>query len=693
MINSLLNAIQTKLDAISNSETLSPLIAVLKNHNILAAVFVGIVTLLGLFFIQRLNRVKAAFRYKAFIRYNTPITIGRFALSQHSAAIRTTNVVLQVITRFFLSLAQLLILWIGVRVVYSYFPILEQFLSKNTVFLTFINVFIWAHYIVFHRWMRRNKTRILHSLHSARFDILRWTLLKFSARHLLSFSVSLVQFLVIIPIITAYLAFLESNVAFLSDWALATRAQGVYIFIALSVFWTSFGAIYLDILKGIRHVSKALSVDVQFRLITLIRPDQLNYFIQSVLRGLSELGFVYVSYRTVHYATMLITLGKFPVLTHTLFQFLLNIIMLFYVWKAWSWFYTTTATLAPKARLFSRIFKRLLGINFKSPFNSFSFEPFLQGFIKITRIAVTVVMTYLGFAICLRLFPKTQDYSKVVIGYIMLPLSKIWDGFLGFIPNVVVILTIVVITNYVMNFARFFFEQIEKENLTFTGFHKDFAIPTYKIIRFLISVFAVILIFPYLPGANSPAFKGVSVFLGILFSLGSSTFVTNIIAGLMLTYMRPFKIGDRVKIADTIGDIVEKNLLVTRIRTQKNIYVAIPNAQVLGAHITNFSFITKEVPVILHTTITIGYDVAWQQIHELLIQAALKTSSILSTPKPFVHQTSLSDFYVEYEINAYTSDVSHMARIYSELHANIQSVFREAQVEITSPHYRINRTD
>jgi small-conductance mechanosensitive channel len=159
------------------------------------------------------------------------------------------------------------------------------------------------------------------------------------------------------------------------------------------------------------------------------------------------------------------------------------------------------------------------------------------------------------------------------------------------------------------------------------------------------------------------------------------------VAGVVLTYMRPFRIGDRVKIADTMGDIMEKTLLVTRVRTIKNVDVSIPNAMVLSSHIINFSSSAKKRGLILHTTVTIGYDVPWKKVHELLVSAAKSSENILDTPEPFILQTSLDDSYVSYELNAYTDKPNLMAKSYSELHQNIQDKFNEAGVEIMSPHY------
>jgi small-conductance mechanosensitive channel len=142
-----------------------------------------------------------------------------------------------------------------------------------------------------------------------------------------------------------------------------------------------------------------------------------------------------------------------------------------------------------------------------------------------------------------------------------------------------------------------------------------------------------------------------------------------------------------VKIADTMGDVIEKTLLITRVRTIKNVEITIANAMVLGSHIINFSSSAKEEGLILHTTVTIGYDAPWRTVHHLLIDAALATEAILKQPAPFIFQTALDDFYVHYELNAYTDQPSRMAKIYSDLHTNIQDKFNGAGVEIMSPHY------
>jgi small-conductance mechanosensitive channel len=185
----------------------------------------------------------------------------------------------------------------------------------------------------------------------------------------------------------------------------------------------------------------------------------------------------------------------------------------------------------------------------------------------------------------------------------------------------------------------------------------------------------------------------VSVFIGILFSLGSSSAISNAVAGLVITYMRPFKAGDRIRIGEVTGDVIEKSLLVTRIRTVKNEAITIPNSAILAGHTINYTTSAKERGLILHTTVTIGYDVPWRQVHELLMAAARATEGVSTEEHraPFVLQTSLDDFYVSYQINIYTAHSHKIAAIYSELLQHIQDSFQEAGVEIMSPHYRAER--
>lgn len=306
---------------------------------------------------------------------------------------------------------------------------------------------------------------------------------------------------------------------------------------------------------------------------------------------------------------------------------------------------------------------------------------------KLLRLIIVILLFYFYIPLVLSFFPWTRTYSSTIFGYIMSPLYTMGKSFVSYLPELFFLFVILIVTHYGLKLIRLVFNAIEKSMLTIPGFYAEWAQPTYKIVRFMIIAFAAVVAFPYLPGSESPAFKGISVFLGVLFSFGSAGAISNIVAGVILTYMRAFTKGDRVRISDTSGDVIEKTLLVTRIRTIKNEDITIPNSMVLGSHIINYSSSAKDAGLILHTTVTIGYDAPWKKVHDLLIAAARATVHILKEPSPFVLQTSLDDFYVSYEINAYTDQPNKMAVIYANLHQNIQDKFNESGVEIMSPHY------
>jgi len=307
--------------------------------------------------------------------------------------------------------------------------------------------------------------------------------------------------------------------------------------------------------------------------------------------------------------------------------------------------------------------------------------------VKGVRVFLTIVLFYFYIPLVFSFFPWTQGYAGTLFGYLAYPFKAVGSAILDYLPNLFYLAVIAVVTHYTVKLIRIVFNEIDRGNLVLPGFYQDWAMPTFKIVRFLFIMFALVMAFPYLPGSESPAFKGVSIFLGVLFSLGSTSAVANVVAGVILNYTRAFSIGDRVRIGDVEGDITYKTLLVTHIRTIKNVEITLPNSTVLSGAILNFSTAAKDSALILHTSVTIGYDAPWRRIHELLISAAKTTNHILENPPPFVLQTALNDFYVSYQINAYTDHPHEMAQIYSDLHQNIQDKFNEGGVEIMSPHY------
>jgi small-conductance mechanosensitive channel len=300
-------------------------------------------------------------------------------------------------------------------------------------------------------------------------------------------------------------------------------------------------------------------------------------------------------------------------------------------------------------------------------------------------LALTILTTLTSFA--LGLFPATMYVSSTVKTQVWMVLGAMAANILSYLPNLIVLVVICVLTYCLLWVTKTVALAVESGAISIKGLHQDWAMSTYSLLKVLLILFALVVAFPYFPGGNSPALKGASIFIGLLVSLGSGSAMGNVIAGVILTYMRPFRVGDRVQIANTTGDVLEKSLLVTRLKTIKNVEVILPNSQVLGAHILNYSAQAQEHGLVLHTTVTFGYDVAWRTVHALMITAALRTQGILPEPQPFVLQTSLNDWHISYELNAYTNAAHRMAELYSELHKHIQEEFNRSGIEMMSPSY------
>ena len=306
---------------------------------------------------------------------------------------------------------------------------------------------------------------------------------------------------------------------------------------------------------------------------------------------------------------------------------------------------------------------------------------------RIVKYAVVLLQLLISLPIIFGIFPSTKGFALQLLGYFIIPIKKIAYGVIDYIPNLISIIVIWYVTKSLVRLARYIALEIENGNLKLNNFFPEWAMPTFNIVRFLLYAFMVAMIYNYLPGSDSGVFQGISVFVGLIISLGSSTLIANLMAGLVITFMRPFRIGDRIKLNDTMGDIIEKTPLVTRVKTPKNEIVTVPNSFVMSSLTTNYSSSAQEYGLIIHSDVTFGYEVPWQQVHQLLIKAALATPYIEAEPAPFVLQTKLDDWYVVYQINAYTRRPEKMALIYSELHQNVQDLFNEAGIEIMSPHF------
>jgi small-conductance mechanosensitive channel len=312
-------------------------------------------------------------------------------------------------------------------------------------------------------------------------------------------------------------------------------------------------------------------------------------------------------------------------------------------------------------------------------------------FANLARYVLVFIQLIFSVPALFSLFPQTEDLAYKIFSYIWNPVKKIAISIVEYIPNLFTIIVIWLAIRYLVKGLGYLANEIQSEKLKIAGFYPDWAHPTYQIVRFLLYAFMIAMIYPYFPGSDSGIFQGVSVFVGLIVSLGSSSVIGNIMAGLVITYMRPFKIGDRIKLNDTVGNVMEKTPFVTRIKTPKNEVVTIPNSFIMSSHTVNYSASARNYGLIIHSEVSFGFEVHWKIVHELLINAALKTPGVVEEPKPFVLETSLHDFYVIYQINAYIKDADKLAQIYSDLHRNIQDLANEAGIELLSPHYYATR--
>jgi small-conductance mechanosensitive channel len=321
--------------------------------------------------------------------------------------------------------------------------------------------------------------------------------------------------------------------------------------------------------------------------------------------------------------------------------------------------------------------------------SAYHISQFCLRILQFIRFFFCLTIFYVYISFVLGLFPWTRTISESILGYFFVAVEFMGQGIAQYIPNLIILALICLITYYLLKAIKPFFWAIERGNLNIPGFYQEWAEPTYRLILILIIALAAVVAFPYLPGFDSPAFRGISVFLGILFSLGSTSAVANVVGGVILIYTRAFQSGDCIQIGDVIGIVLEKTLLVTRIMTPTNRIITIPNSSLLSSNVINLSAAARELKryLILQTTVTLGYDLPWRKVHETLIQAALATTDILSDPRPFVLQTSLDDFYVSYQLNAHTDHPDRMVKIYAELHQNIQDYCNQVGIEILSPSY------
>jgi small-conductance mechanosensitive channel len=311
----------------------------------------------------------------------------------------------------------------------------------------------------------------------------------------------------------------------------------------------------------------------------------------------------------------------------------------------------------------------------------------LRSFLRGLYVLVLLVLGYLYLHFVFSLYPWTRPLAARLLGILLEPLQAMGLGLIESLPGIAFVAVVVIVTRYVLKLTRLYFESIDRGTVTLARFDREWGLPTYKIARLLIIAFAVVVAYPYIPGSSSEAFKGVSIFLGVVVSLGSSSVIANLMAGYTMIYRRAFKVGDRISIENLTGDVVERRLMVTHLRTIKNEEIIVPNSTIINSNIINYSTLAASHGLILHTTVGIGYETPWRQVEAMLRLAAERTPGLLKDPAPFVLQKSLGDFAVTYELNAYCDNARAMGLLYTAMHQNVLDVFNEHGVQIMTPAY------
>jgi small-conductance mechanosensitive channel len=317
-------------------------------------------------------------------------------------------------------------------------------------------------------------------------------------------------------------------------------------------------------------------------------------------------------------------------------------------------------------------------------------EQLWSGVQYVVRIVATLVAVGAGYVYLnyvLRLFPWTRGLGRSLSSIVLRPLSTLATGFVAFIPDLVFLIVLAALTRFIVRLVRLFFQRIGDGTVTVQGFEPEWAAPTGRMVNFALVAFAIVIAYPYIPGSGSEAFKGLGVVIGLMFSLGSASVIGNLVAGLGLAFRGAFRVGDRVRIGEHIGEVAKVQLLTTYLRSPKNEQIVVPNSLILNSEVVNYSALARDAGLILHTNVGIGYETPWRQVEAMLIEAARRTPGLRANPEPFVLQRKLGDFAVDYELNVYTDDARGMIRLYSSLHRNILDTFNEYGIQIMTPAY------
>ncbi len=311
--------------------------------------------------------------------------------------------------------------------------------------------------------------------------------------------------------------------------------------------------------------------------------------------------------------------------------------------------------------------------------------------LRIGRVALILFLFYLYIPVALSSLPATEPFAHRVIPFVLGPLAAIGLAIVRYIPNLITLILIVVVIRWALKLFKIFMSAVGEGEIVLGSFKPAWAAQTYRLVHILGIIFAVVLMYPFLPGSDSAVFKGLSVFIGAALTFGAGASISNLVSGVMLTYNSTFEIGDRVRMGETVGDVIELGLFFTLLRTLDNERVSVPNAVALKGEVVNISEASDLGGLKLRITAGIGYDTEWQQVYDLLKEAARRTDNVRPEPEPTVLQSSLDDYAVTYTLVAVLDDPRKALDTRSELSQNIQDAFNEAGVEIMTPAVRAVR--
>jgi small-conductance mechanosensitive channel len=311
----------------------------------------------------------------------------------------------------------------------------------------------------------------------------------------------------------------------------------------------------------------------------------------------------------------------------------------------------------------------------------------LDGALGVLRWIVVAAILYALGTFALRQFPWTRSTAERLLDLVVQPVMSMATGFFAYIPKLIFLVLFFLGVRYLLKLLGLFFAAVGAGRVPLRSFDAEWAQPTYHIVRILVMLLALVIAYPYLPGSGSAAFQGLSIFAGLMLSLGASSAMASLIAGYTVTYRRAFRVGDRITVGDLTGEVSEVRLMVTHLRTPKNEEVVVPNSLVLQSHVVNYSKLARSHGLILHTTVSIGYETGWRQVEAMLQLAAERTDGVLREPAPFVLEKALGDFAVTYELNAYVDSAKLLPQRYAQLHRHVLDVFNEYGVQIMTPAY------